>query len=90
MLLEEIAYIKTPGILFADNEGCEFLIKNKQVSSRTKYIDIIMHTIRKFCSENSREFTNAIVRIMLVLMLLCWWYVCFGWRKIRSMHEVIK
>ncbi len=32
ILLEEIAYVKNPGILFEDNEGCEFLVKNKQVS----------------------------------------------------------
>ena len=48
MLLEEITYIKTPGILFEDNEGCEFLVKNKQVRSRTKHNDIAMHIIREF------------------------------------------
>ena len=52
MLLEEIAYVITPGILGEDNEGCEFLVKNKQVSSRTKHIDIAMHSIREFCSIN--------------------------------------
>ena len=49
MLLEEIAYVITPGILGEDNEGCAFLVKHKQVSSRTKHIDIAMHSIREFC-----------------------------------------
>jgi len=49
MLLEEIAYVQTPGIMLEDNEGCEFLVKNKQVSSRTKHIDIATHSIREFC-----------------------------------------
>ena len=40
MLSEEIAYIKPPGISFEDNEGCEFLVKNKQVSSMDHYINI--------------------------------------------------
>ena len=64
ILLEEIAFVKTPGILFEDNEGCEFLVENKQVSSRTKHIDIAMHTIREFCSENLEGITRgAVVRI---------------------------
>ena len=61
ILLEEIAFVKTPGILFEDNEGCEFLVKNKQVSSRTKHIDIAMHTIREFCSENLEGITRGVV-----------------------------
>ena len=64
MLLAEIAFIKTPGILLEDNEGCEFLVKNKQVSSRTKHIDIAMHSIREFCSENLEGITRgAVVRV---------------------------
>ena len=61
MLLEEIAYVKTPAILLEDNEGCEFLVKNKQVSSRTKHIDIAMHSIREFCSENDNGITRGMV-----------------------------
>ena len=64
MLLEEIAYVKTPGVLLEDNEGCEFLVKNKQVSSRTKHIDIAMHSIREFCSENVEGITRgAVMRV---------------------------
>ena len=44
MLLEEIAYVKTPGIWLEDNEGCEFLVKKKQVSLRT----VAMHSIQEF------------------------------------------
>ena len=62
--MEGIAFIKTPGILFEDNEGCDVLVKNKQVSSRTNHIDIAMHTIREFCSENLKDITRgAVVRI---------------------------
>ena len=61
MLLEEIAHVETPGILGEDNEGCEFLVKNKQVSSRTKHIDIAMHSIREFCSENDDGITRGTV-----------------------------
>ena len=47
-----------------DNEGCEYLVKNKQVSSRTKHIHIAMHSIREFCSENLEGITRgAVVRI---------------------------
>jgi len=57
MLLEEIAYVKTPGIWLEDNEGCEFLVKNKQVSLRT----VAMHSIQEFCSENVEGITRCAV-----------------------------
>jgi len=57
-------YIKTPGILLEDNEGCEFLVNNKQVSSRTKHIDIAMHSFSEFYSENVEGITRgAVVRV---------------------------
>ena len=46
MFLEEIAYVKTPEILLEYNEGCEIMLKNKQVSSRTKHIDNAIYSIR--------------------------------------------
>jgi len=55
MLSEEVAYVKTPGILLGDNEGCEFLVKNKQVSLRIKHIDIAMHSIREFSQRTWKE-----------------------------------
>ena len=61
MLLEEIAYVETPGILLEDNKGCEFLVKNKQVSSRTKHIEIAEHSIREFCSENIEGITRSVI-----------------------------
>ena len=61
MLLEEIAFVHTPGILFEDNEGCAFLTKNKQVSSRTKHIDIAIHSIREFCSRDVEGITRGAV-----------------------------
>ena len=50
MLLEEIAMVDLPGIIFEDNRGTIFLVKNKQVSQRTKHIDVAAHYIREFCS----------------------------------------
>jgi len=38
--------VKNPGILLEDNEGCEFLVKKNQGSSRTKHIDIAMYSIK--------------------------------------------
>ena len=50
MLLEEIAMVELPGIFFEDNQGTIFLVKNKQVSQRTKHIDVAAHYIHEFCS----------------------------------------
>ena len=50
MLLEEIAMVDLPGIIYEDNRGTIFLVKNKQVSQRTKHIDVAAHFIREFCS----------------------------------------
>jgi len=61
MLLEEIAFVETPRILLEDNEGCEFIVKNKQVSSRTKHIEIAEHSIREFCTENTEGITRGMV-----------------------------
>ena len=47
MLLEEIAEVEIPGYIYGDNEASIFLAKNKQVSNRTKHIDIRQHFIRE-------------------------------------------
>jgi hypothetical protein len=46
-LLEEIAECKTPGIILEDNTGAIFLVKNQQVGTRTKHIDVRYHYIRE-------------------------------------------
>ena len=46
-LLSEISQPILPGILLEDNTGAIFLVKNKQVSSRTKHISIRQHFIRE-------------------------------------------
>ena len=43
LLLEETAMVELPGIIFEDNRGTIFLVKNKHVSQRTT------HYIGKFC-----------------------------------------
>jgi hypothetical protein len=39
-LPEEIAECKNPGIILEDNTGAIFLVKNQQVGSQTKHIDV--------------------------------------------------
>jgi hypothetical protein len=46
-LLQEIADCETPGIILEDNTGAIFLVKNQQVESRTKHIDIRHHYIQE-------------------------------------------
>ena len=53
MLVEEIASVKLPGIIFEDNSGVIFLVRNKQVTMRTKHIDVRYHFVREFCNGNS-------------------------------------
>ena len=48
MLLGELRLLEIPGILFEDNSGSIFLAQNKQVSKRTKHIDLKHHFIREF------------------------------------------
>jgi len=48
MLLGELKLSELPGILFEDNAGSIFLAQNKQVSKRTKHIDLKHHFIREF------------------------------------------
>jgi hypothetical protein len=48
MLLGEVMnQKKTPAIIYEDNLGCIFLIKNQQIGQRTKHIDIRKHFIRE-------------------------------------------
>ena len=46
-LLEEILNNVLPGIVLEDNTGAIFLMKNQQVSQRTKHIDVRHHFIRE-------------------------------------------
>ena len=48
MLLSEICENVIPGVIYEDNEGAIFLSKNKQVSQRTKHIDVRYHFLRDF------------------------------------------
>jgi hypothetical protein len=47
MLLNEVLVCTMPGILMEDNTGAIYLVKNQQVSARTKHIDIRWHFIRE-------------------------------------------
>ena len=40
MLLNEVYKCDLPGVLYGDNEAAIYLAKNKQVTTRTKHIDI--------------------------------------------------
>src|SRR5210317_2162293 len=46
-LLEELAEDEKPGIACEDNSAAMFLMKNQQVSQRTKHIDVKYHYIRE-------------------------------------------
>ena len=61
MLLEEIDKCEYPRIIYEDNEGCIFLVYNKQVSQRTKHIDVAAHFIQKFCSPDRNGVTRGII-----------------------------
>jgi hypothetical protein len=45
-LVQELTGEKNPAIIYEDNLGTIFLVKNQQVSSRTKHIDIRHHFMR--------------------------------------------
>jgi hypothetical protein len=45
-LVVELTGIRNPAIIYEDNLGAIFLVKNQQVSSRTKHINIRHHFMR--------------------------------------------
>jgi hypothetical protein len=45
-LVEELTGQRKPAIIYEDNLGTTFLVKNQQVSARTKHIDIRYHFMR--------------------------------------------
>ena len=45
-LIGEITRVRLPAIIYEDNLGAIYLVKNQQVSSRTKHIDIRHHYLR--------------------------------------------
>ena len=61
MLLEEVDECEYPGVIYEDNEGCIFLVYNKQVSQRTKHIDVAAHFIREFCTPDRNGLTRGII-----------------------------
>jgi hypothetical protein len=46
MLLDEIATNQYPSVVYEDNQGCIYLVKNQQVGSRTKHISVRYHFMR--------------------------------------------
>ena len=50
-LLEEIMTCVNPAIIYEDNAGAIFLVKNQQVGQRTKHISIRAHFIRDLWSQ---------------------------------------
>jgi hypothetical protein len=47
MIMNEFGVKVKPGVILEDNTGAIFLVKNQQVSQRTKHIDIRAHFIRE-------------------------------------------
>ena len=60
-LLEEIVGIEYPGVIFEDNTGAIYLVKNSQVGQWTKHIDICHHYIRELYGEGKLQvrFVNT-------------------------------
>ena len=46
-LMSEIGLDEKPALIYSDNMGAIFIVHNKQVSNRTKHIDIRHHFIRE-------------------------------------------
>ena len=51
MLLTELNLVELPGHMFEDNAGAMFLSRNRQVSKRTKHIDLKHHFVREFIED---------------------------------------
>ena len=63
MLMTELKLVELPGLLFEDNAGAIFLAGNRQVSKRTKHIDLKHHYIREFTEERNGYQQGAIYKI---------------------------
>ena len=46
MLLREMTKVQKPSVIFEDNQGAIFLVKNRQVGICKKHIDISHHFLR--------------------------------------------
>jgi hypothetical protein len=53
--LKELAMIQQTAIIYEDNLGALFLIKNQQVSQRTKDMDIRHHFLRELVAKKLLE-----------------------------------
>jgi hypothetical protein len=52
-LIYELTGIKEAAIIYEDNLGALFLVKNRQVSARTKHIDVRHHYMRELQANKS-------------------------------------
>ena len=59
-LLEEIIGEKASAVVYCDNQGALFLVKNRQVSQQTKHIDIRRHFVRNL--QRQKKVIGAYVR----------------------------
>ena len=65
MLMNELNLMELPGIMLEDNAGAIFLAANKQVSKRTKHIDLKHHSIREFTEIEDGIQQGEIMKIEL-------------------------
>ena len=63
MLLGELNLVDLPGVIGEDNQGAIFLANNKQVSQRTKHIDLKHHFIREFIEKTDGIKHGTIFKI---------------------------
>jgi len=59
-LLDELLRDKSSVTVYGDNQGALFLVKNRQVSQRTKHIDIRNHFVRDL--QHAKKVIGAYVR----------------------------
>jgi len=59
-LLDELLHEDSSAIVYGDNQGALFLVKNRQVSQRTKHIDIRSHFVRDL--QRAKKVIGAYVR----------------------------
>ena len=55
MLLKELTGVENPAVIYEDNTGAIFLVKNQQVGARTKHIDVRHHFIRGQIKQGTLE-----------------------------------
>ena len=63
MFLSELNLVDLPCMMFEDNAGAIFLVRNFQVNKRAKHIYLKHHFIREFTQDKNEAQQGAIFKI---------------------------